>query len=126
MPITAAVLAGLGTSCRRRRRSLPANVPLTKRRRRQRRPGPSRDLCVMSEGGAITRRSLGAHQPAHRARRFLQPPPCQLGEANRAEAGVGTGKEQIREILQNFSYSELSGGYYIPHPGRPQLQLVAL
>lgn len=53
MAITAAALVRLGTR-RRRRRSLPANVPLTKRRRRQRRPCPSRDLYVTGEGGVIT------------------------------------------------------------------------
>ena len=90
MPITAAVLAGLGTHHhhhhrhrhsrrrrrrRRRRRSLPANVPLTKRRRRQRRSGPSRDCASRpkEEPTHVARRA--AHQPAYTARCFLQPPP---------------------------------------------------
>ena len=70
MPITAAALAGLGTR-RRRRRSLPANVPLTKRRRRQSRPGPSRDPTSRPKEEPTHVASRAAHQPAYQARCFL-------------------------------------------------------
>lgn len=63
MAITAAALGGLKTRCRRRR-SLPANVPLTKRRRRHRLPNPSRDLA-----------SRAKEEPQHVARARLQSPP---------------------------------------------------
>lgn len=98
MAITAAALAGLGT--RRRRRSLPANVPLTKRRRRQRRSGPSRDLHVTREGGAATLSSLRRliSPPTERVASFSRPrrPP---GEANSSEGGRGgTRMEPTREV----------------------------
>ena len=98
MPITAAALAGLGTHRRRRRCSLPANVPLTKRRR-QRRSGPSRDRHVTREGGAAALSSL---------RRLISPPTARvasfsrprrpLGEANSSEVRGGMRMEPIREI----------------------------
>lgn len=106
-PITAAVLAGLRTRRRRRRRSLPANVPLTKQRRRQRRPGPSRDLCVTAEGGASTRHSRAARRPAHKARGFLGP--RRTAREPPAPTGGGSGRQRRRESLRDFSDWELSG-----------------
>ena len=105
MPITKAVLAALGTRRRRRRhrcRSLPANVPLTKRRRRPKRPIQSRDPYVTGEGGA-TRVS---------AARLISPPrgsslPLPTPNANRegpkrqgtGRSGNGANKEDFTEFL---------------------------
>lgn len=83
MPITAAVLAGLGTR-RRRRRSLPANVPLTKRRRQQRQRVSSRGLYVTAEEES----PRAAHPPARGAHRFLCGPHHHRG---RRRDGAHTG-----------------------------------
>lgn len=93
MPITAAVLAGLGT---RRRRSLPANVLLTKRRRRQRRPDPSRDLYVTGEEGVTTRRSSAR---PWRALLHLATSDTTPGRPTMPRRGEGAMMEYIRETL---------------------------